>query len=306
MAQMNWVYLDNAGKSHRVGMYHGNKTGHVLIYCDLKVVQVDFSVKETTYYSFFIEEELCEVHIVREKDGWFGYEFKINKKIDTPLNQRRKSVLRSERKQFAVGIGIMLLFIGCLLVFNQYQRQKRITDSTSERSILGLLNPSQVRQLQQRGLPCTATFVTLEENGRPIAYYKIKAADSTIINGKVENPNGGKIYLPSGYVLGNQHTFKGQYLPENPIVHRVNFYAPDSTTIKAYTQEAIQIDQLLHPEKNTEYSRCLADAILLNRNWQSLVTMIHQNDGADAKNSYLRLVRDPDIARMIKINCGLE
>jgi hypothetical protein len=146
----------------------------------------------------------------------------------------------------------------------------------------------------------------LEENGRPIAYYKIKAADSTIINGKVENPNGGKIYLPSGYVLGNQHTFKGQYLPENPIVHRVNFYAPDSTTIKAYTQEAIQIDQLLHPEKNTEYSRCLADAILLNRNWQSLATMIHQNDGADAKNSYLRLVRDPDIARMIKINCGLE
>jgi hypothetical protein len=306
MAQMNWVYLDNAGKSHRVGMYHGNKTGHVLIYCDLKVVQVDFSVKETTYYSFFIEEELCEVHLVREKGGWFGYEFKINKDVDTPLNQRRKSVLRMERKQFAVGIGIMLLFLAALLVFNRYQKQKRRTAATSERSILGLLNPNQVLQLQQRGLPCTVTFVTLEENGRPIAYYKIKTADSTILNGKVENPDGGKIYLPSGFALADQHTFKGQYLPENPIVHRVNFYAPDTTTIKGYMREAIQIDQLLHPEKNAEYSRCLAEAVILNRNWQSLVTMIHQNDSPDAQNSYLRLVRDPDIARMIKINCGLE
>jgi hypothetical protein len=306
MAQMTWVYLDNAGKSHRVGMYHGNKTGHVLIYCDLKIVQVDFSVKETTYYSFFIEEELCEVHLVREKEGWFGYEFKINKKVDTPLNQRRKSVLQMERKQFAVGIGIMLIFLASLLVFNRYQKQKRIRAATSEQSILGLLQPNQVRALQQRGLPCNVTFITLEENGRPIAYYKVKAADSTIVSGKVENPEGGKIYLPSGYVLGNQHTFKGQYLPDNPIVHRVNFYAPDSTTIKAYMQEAIQIDQLLHPGKNTEYSRCLAEAVLLNRNWQSFTIMIHQNDGVDAKNSYLRLVRDPDITRMIKMTCGIE
>ena len=68
MAQIGWVYLDNYGGRHRVGLYHGDQTGHLVIHCNLRVVQIDFSVRDTKRYSFFIEDELCEIDIVKEPD----------------------------------------------------------------------------------------------------------------------------------------------------------------------------------------------------------------------------------------------
>ncbi|MEY3248417.1 MAG: hypothetical protein RL742_460, partial [Bacteroidota bacterium] len=37
MAQINWVLLDYQDRPHRVGLYHGDQTGHVLIHCEMRV-----------------------------------------------------------------------------------------------------------------------------------------------------------------------------------------------------------------------------------------------------------------------------
>ena len=61
MAQMNWIYLDDRGGRHSIGLYHGDRSGHMLIHCNRKIIQIDFSVKETKTYSFFVEDEFCEM-----------------------------------------------------------------------------------------------------------------------------------------------------------------------------------------------------------------------------------------------------
>jgi hypothetical protein len=303
MAQMTWVYLDPAGGRHRVGLYHGDRTGHLLIHCNSKIVQVDFAVKATTYYSFFVEDELCEIHLVKEKDGRFGYEFKINKEVDTPLNQLRKRERKVEFKHLAIGVGIMVLFIGLVFAFNRYQANRRVTKNLDEKSIVGLLEPDQIRELSQYGKWAPVTFFITVEQGRPQAYYTFQTKDGQSVSGKVANPNGGALQLPTGFVLKDQHVFKAMYLPNQPMVHRVDFSEPDPSTLADYVTTAIHTQQQLHPESSDTYNRCVVETITKVKTWKALATIMQQKDNTVAQDAYLRLVRDPEVARMVKQSC---
>jgi hypothetical protein len=304
MAQMNWVYLDPGGRRHQVGLYHGDKTRHLLIHCDRRIMQVDFSVKESTMYSFFIEDELCEIYLEKDKYGAFGYEFKINKKADTPLNQRRKQILNFERKQFAVGIGLMVVFIVALLAFNIHQKNKKRYESLAEHSIIGSLTPEQIIELQQEGKWTEATFFLVDEGGKKMAHYTFYTLDSQLVSGKVAPQNGGFL-LPTGFQIGDRHKFKAQYAPRALKIHRINFYEPDTKTIESYVETATKTEQLLHPERNPEQSRCLVETVARIKHWTSLRVILEQYT-KEQKNTYLRMINDLDVERLLKEKCGLD
>ncbi len=78
LGQAKWIFVDDHGKKNHVGLYHGTKTGHVLIYCNARVMIIDFNIRQSKTYSFFIEDELCEIKMRRDKDA-FEYFFEINK-----------------------------------------------------------------------------------------------------------------------------------------------------------------------------------------------------------------------------------
>jgi hypothetical protein len=109
MSQMKWTYLDDYGGRYNVGLYHGNKTGHLLIYCDGRVVVIDFNVFKTKKYSFLINDDLCDLH-VEQTDGKFAYGFEVNHDVDTPANRRRR---KHERQGIFHGI---LFFLGFILI----------------------------------------------------------------------------------------------------------------------------------------------------------------------------------------------
>lgn len=113
--QHYWTFLDDFGGRHRVGIYHGPKSGNLLIYCNAKVVLIDFLVRNPKNYSFFINEELCEIKLHRDDEGQFTYTFEVNKKVDTPLNKLRKS--REERyMKYTILILVgFVLFVGIIV-----------------------------------------------------------------------------------------------------------------------------------------------------------------------------------------------
>ncbi len=305
MAQMNWVYIDPAGRRHQVGLYHGDKTRHLLIHCDRSIVQVDFSVKESAMYSFFIEDELCEIYLEKDKYGAFGYSFEINKNVDTPLNQRRRSILRGERKLFAAGLGVMALFVVALLVFNKCQKDKKRYEAMAERSILGLLTPEQVEQLQQQGKDTYATFYLGTEGGKNMAHYTFYTQDSQLVSGKVLPPDQSGLLLPTGFQIGDRHRFKAQYLPGTPDVHRIKFYEPDSTTLQKYLYIAATTEHLLHPERSEKYNHCLVQVVAEQQHWTALGHIMRQNASKKDGKAYLRLIRSPDVERLVKQRCGM-
>ncbi len=305
MAQMNWVYIDPAGHRHQVGLYHGDRTGHLLIHCDKSIVQVDFSVKESSKYSFFIEDELCEVSLEKDKYGAFGYAFEINKNADTPLNQRRRSIIRGERKLFAAGLGVMALLIVGLLVFNKCQKDKKRYEAMAERSILGLLTPEQVEQLQQQGKDTYATFFLATEGGKNMAHYTFYTQDSQMVSGKVVPPNEEGLLLPTGFQIGDRHRFEAQYLPSEPGIHRIKFYEPDSATLQKYFFIAATTEHLLHPERSENYNHCLVQIVAEQQHWTALGRIMGQKNSQKDNKAYLRLIRGAEVERLVKQRCGL-
>lgn len=123
MSQMQWTYVDDFGRRHKVGLYHGNRTGHLMVFCNSRVIVIDFHVLSDKKYSFLINDELCDLHVERKQDR-FAYSFEIDKKANTPGNQRRRARNRKHLWQSLVVMAILLLVIALatflLLNGNEY------------------------------------------------------------------------------------------------------------------------------------------------------------------------------------------
>lgn len=112
MSQMNWTHIADDGSRHQVGLFHGNKTGHVLVYCNARIVVIDFNVSSSKKYSFFINDQLFDLDI-EEKEGKFAYGFKTDQVADTPYNKARR---KADRKQMMQVLLIGFVFILMILL----------------------------------------------------------------------------------------------------------------------------------------------------------------------------------------------
>ena len=127
MAQFQWTVLGVTGKKYNVGLYHGDKSGHLLVHCNGNIVLTEFFVKETKNYSFFLDDELYEL-LVEKNETQFGYSLNPNKTADTPMNRQ---IWERDRKNLLQTIAFFGGF--CLLIagfafgipkWNQYNLEK--------------------------------------------------------------------------------------------------------------------------------------------------------------------------------------
>ena len=224
MAQVNWIYLDDQGGRHHVTVYHGDRTGHLMIHANLRIVQIDFSVRESKTYSFFIEDELCEVVADKMKNGRFGYEFRVNKTIDTPRNRIRRVDNRRNNKILTgvvLGIvGVITLAFFVLTWYGKRQDDKKM----SQNSIVHNLSKSNIKQLTIEGRTSTAFLHVENINARQIGVYTFKTADSTEIRGVFPVADTGMIILQNGFPLRAGDAFEAIYLPTDPQVHRIELF----------------------------------------------------------------------------------
>jgi hypothetical protein len=115
VSQMTWTYLGDNGARHNIGLFHGDSTGHLLVYCNARIVVIDFSVLSSRNYSFYINEELCDLSI-EEKEGKFSYGFKVDQVTDTLRNRGRRKLIRSELRQTLL-LGLIFILFIVLVVF---------------------------------------------------------------------------------------------------------------------------------------------------------------------------------------------
>lgn len=113
MSQMTWTYIADDGVRYNVGLFHGDNTGHLLVYCNARIVVIDFSVLSSKNYSFFINDELCDL-VIEEKDGKFLYGFKVDEITDTARNRGRRKMIRTEVRQSLL-IGFLFILIILLI-----------------------------------------------------------------------------------------------------------------------------------------------------------------------------------------------
>lgn len=308
MAQVSWLFLDDNGGKHRVGLYHGDRSGHLLIHCDLRVVQVDFNVKSSQTYSFFIEDDLCEVRVWRENDGRFSYEFSVNRDADTPKNRILKFENRRNWRKMALFFGGALLLIGGIFfgirAYNAQLRERGL----AERGISSRLTPENEQRLQLAGKTAVARLFMGQEGGQRRVFYAFSTEDGRQISGKMAVPDTGKILLPTGFELADRDEFAARYLPDEPRVHELRFDQPTDLQKQAYLRAAVAAEQAAHPEKSPAACACLVFLARDERGWPSLADVIFQQ-AAPAQNpshnreSYLRLLRETGFAERLKTAC---
>lgn len=293
-----------------MGLYHGDRTGHVMIHCNLRVVQVDFSVKDSKMYSFFIEDELCEI-ILEKKNGVFGYEFRVNKKADTPRNRIRRVQEGTNRKYMAfLATGIVLLltliFLG-LRWYGQEQESKRMASS----SIVSKYSMANMQRLSEEGKK-TVARLHLRQGGQAGEYkisYALLALDTLMEQGDFTVAHMDPILLPNGFPFSEGDEFDAIYLPSDPQVHRVDFFQPARSTTNRYLRLATETEQRIHPYESAEKCACRVLTVADLAGWSNLAHFIFQEktpeeDARFNEESYARLLRDPDLAKEIRIRCA--
>ena len=309
MAQINWVFLDSFGGRHKVGLYHGDRSGHVMIHCNLKVMQVDFSIKDSKMYSFFIEDELCEV-ILDKKDGVFGYEFRVNKKADTPRNQDRRVQEGKTRKYMAFTVAGLVLVLTTLFFglqwFGKTQEAKRMAST----SIVSKYSKKNMARLVSEGKRTVARLHLAqgEQTGEQKITYTLLAVDSLMEQGEFAISKMNPILLPSGFPFNEGDAFEAIYLPTDPQVHRVDFFQPTRSTTTTYVRLAIKAEQKNNPAVSPEKNICRVLTSAEKMGWICLAHFIFQDktreeNGRHNMESYARLLRDPDLAKVIQAGC---
>lgn len=81
------------------------------------MVITDFNVWDSKTYSFFVEDDLCEVTINKKKEHAYTYSCRINYEINTPLNARRR---QHDRKNWQLGILFSIGIIAFALIAAGY------------------------------------------------------------------------------------------------------------------------------------------------------------------------------------------
>ncbi|MFN4079768.1 MAG: hypothetical protein ACK4NS_02610 [Saprospiraceae bacterium] len=310
MAQFQWIYLDDSGGRHQVGIYHGDRSGHLLIHCNRRVVQIDFSVREDRVYSFFIEDELCEISLKREKNGLFSYDFQVNKKADTPRNRERKAETRRNNRLLAISVvgGLILLgsFVAVLQAYGRVQRQKQII---VKNSINSRITPDNIRQLNLFGRDAAAVVVMERdpEFGR-VGRYRFATAQGDSLTAFFKAPDVGEAMTPTGFPLTDGDQFNVFFLPDDPQVHRLEFFRPTEFTIQRYLYYAVEAGAEADPEGGYARSKCRAEALLKTAGWPALAHAIYQNEAPEAnrqhnQRTYLKLIRKPAIRKALDDAC---
>ena len=95
-------------------MYHGDDSGHLILFVNGDVIQISFGQTETKTYNFFIEQQLIEFEILKDSNG-FSY---------TVTPQRPPQVEEKERtfdKHFWIPLILILVILNLAFYIFKYQ-----------------------------------------------------------------------------------------------------------------------------------------------------------------------------------------
>ena len=119
MAQQFWTFYDQYSVEHTFGIYHGEESGHLVVYLDDRVMIIDFGIINDKSYNFFFERELLKLDIQKIEDG-FVYKLNVDKETPTELNVE----IKTERKE-ELHITILIIFIVAMIILTLYLRMRR-------------------------------------------------------------------------------------------------------------------------------------------------------------------------------------
>jgi hypothetical protein len=285
------LYLGDNGRQYNVGLFHGDRTGHLMVMCNTRVVLIDFSVREAKDYSFFIDDELFELSIEGEP-GRYAYNCAINEDADTPRNRHRKQQKRTDfRKTVALIAIFVLVVIGALgfAAVNQMEAPAQPPPLTS----------------LEDGVETTARIFV--ESGEGEAQPRIKY--SFVADGRVrefrQQLEAGMI---NGFPLEDGDEFAVRYVHNRPSNHQLELDQPTERQLDRYRQRTLHQHQELNRDLNRIQAKCRVDIAYRLGGVEALAVLYNQNTPEEShpvfnEITYKKFVRDIPFLEAVEREC---
>jgi len=108
--QRSWNYYDQQGQRNTLGLAHSASSGNLMVYYNKEILIIDFQINYSKDYSFFIDDELCHLHI-KANNGTYDYELEVDHQAETPRNLSRKKL---EKEEWVMKFKIAATFLAIL------------------------------------------------------------------------------------------------------------------------------------------------------------------------------------------------
>jgi len=285
MNRFNWTYVDSRGHQNRIGLMHGAQSGHLLIYCNTKIILIDFKVLQSKTYSVFIEDELCEISIER-KENKFYYGFDINKKADTPLNRSRKETDKKHLFQSLLFVGAFFSCIALVVYFFFNGVPKKST-------------PIDINYTD-------TTFAKIFLIDKDYIKYSFIAKDQTY--SFPQNINQKEIFPLSAFPLQNGDEFQVTYDANNPKRNKLLLENPTNRQLEKYASEAAKIEAATHYTIDVKKANCRIEIAYELEGIKGLAKFYNQNKSSQENPlfnelTYKKLTRDIPFQQKAEENC---
>lgn len=247
---------------------------------------IDFHVLQSKNYSFFIEDELCEIKLRRQEDG-YSYGFEINREVDTPKNRERRA---TEKRHLRKGLLLLLalsLFVTLVWMGLRYRHHSRLT--AEQTALLDEEAKESVAKL----------FPGSGASGAGIRYSFV--ADGRIVEGKIR-------YTDAVLPIEAGDEFIVRYAPHRPAAHEIAFDRPTDRQLDRYRRRAHAQHQRLHPELSAERIDCVLD-VLFDAGGTDAYADVYFQDRSQAENplhnrdSYRDRITQPAVAAALSRRC---
>lgn len=243
LAQLKWTYVSDTGRQYHIGIYHGSRSGHLVVHCNLKVVIIDFNVLESRTYPLFLDDELCELTI-EKTNGEFRYGFDINRKADTPRNRQRRVVEKKHWRQTLLFFGAMGVCIAVLTaIFLRFDARQKEKQRTALLADFGQETVAHIDQLLPRddGTLVRFSFVAEGQVQQEELYY----------------PSAMPVILSYGMLLQPDDEFALRFVKNRPSIWSLLLDKPSEEQVEKYRILAQERHAELHPELSRTHIQCL-------------------------------------------------
>ncbi len=267
---------------------HGPDSGNLMIYYNNKILQIDFKVFESKSYKFFIDEELCEIKVIQNKNGSFGYEFQFDYKTETTGNQKRK---KREKKWAIQSMIAIISFFGLIIIGSfifLYFRTDFLEHQLKKNGEYALVT---MRQLDRMGKDKLETFYHYTTHDGEKYASKI-----SIVAKPPQTPHG----LP----IKNGDQFAIKYARNNIFNHKIDYNQPSEQTAIKIMQRVAELHIQHHQGRIQQELFCEVQAAYEVAGLDGLATIYRQLEDASTsskynKDSFLKLIRDTPFQKAV-------
>lgn len=213
-------------------------------------------------FNFLIDDEICQVQVIKEAEGRFSYNMRIDTETKTELNEKRHKHDRAERIKVIVLVSVsVLVFISCLIaefVFDAFNPVSPINYVEDARFETASVDYSSTMQ------PEFSFFF------RTIKYKS---------NSQLLRRFGSTWLTATGLPLSNQDSFFVSFIKFTPYNARIHYDRPSRKQMRRYQKRLRAFVPLSHlgPYRSDRYCDCVTHKLFKWRGFPAWADLYFQN-----------------------------